>query len=150
MGKEIPLHNCWRISIKGTLLSSPAAANAIESPLFAPAKSKKGSANDKINIGFIGLGQQAIHLMNGFITIPEVRIVAGCDIYDIKRDRFEQRVNKYYADHKIKNKFTLYIRYEELLARPDIDAVVIATPDDRKSTRLNSSHNVISRMPSSA
>lgn len=88
-------------------------------------KAKKGSANDKINIGFIGLGQQAINLMNGFITIPEVRIVAGCDIYDIKRDRFEQRVNKYYADNKIKNKFTMYVRYEEMLARPDIDAVIV-------------------------
>ncbi|MBR6672897.1 MAG: gfo/Idh/MocA family oxidoreductase, partial [Alistipes sp.] len=48
----------------------------------APKKAKKGDANDKINIGFIGLGQQAIHLVNGFLTIPEVRVIAGCDIYD--------------------------------------------------------------------
>ncbi|MBQ3149087.1 MAG: Gfo/Idh/MocA family oxidoreductase [Alistipes sp.] len=95
----------------------------------APKKAKKGDANDKINIGFIGLGQQAINLMNGFITLDEVRVVAGADVYDIKRNRFEQRVNKYYADKGIKNKLDIYIDYQEILARPDIDAVVIATPD---------------------
>ena len=84
MSNNISRRNFLRLSALGTsAIMLPAAANAIESPLFAPAKGKKGSANDKINIGFIGLGQQAIHLMNGFITIPEVRIVAGCDIYDI-------------------------------------------------------------------
>lgn len=67
--------------------------------------------------------------MAGFITIPEVRIVAGCDVYDIKRDRFQNRVTKYYADKGIKNKLDMYIHYEELLARKDIDAVVIASPD---------------------
>ena len=129
MKNNISRRNFLRLSALGTsALILPSAANALEAPLFAPA-SKKGSANDKINLGFIGLGQQAINLMNGFITIPEVRVVAGADVYDIKRDRFEQRVNKYYADNKIKNKYTTYVRYEELLARPDIDAVVIATPD---------------------
>ncbi len=95
----------------------------------AAKKTKKTAANDFINIGFIGLGQQAIHLMNGFITIPEVRVIAGCDVYDIKRNRFFERVNKYYAEKGIKNKVDMYIHFEELLARPDIDAVVIATPD---------------------
>ena len=117
MSNHISRRNFLRLSALGTsAMMLPSAANAIESPLFAPTKGKKGSVNDTINIGFIGLGQQAINLMNGFITIPDVRIVAGADIYDIKRDRFEQRVNKYYAEHKIKNKYTTYVRYEELLA----------------------------------
>ena len=99
MSNNISRRNFLRLSALGTsALMIPSAANALEAPLFAPTKAKKGSANDKINIGFIGLGQQAINLMNGFITIPDVRVVAGADIYDIKRDRFEQRVNKYYAD----------------------------------------------------
>ena len=108
-------------------LIAPWSASA--TPVPVSGKSKKTEANDKINVGFIGLGQQAIHLMSGFITIPDVRIVAGCDVYDIKRDRFQNRVNKYYADKGIKNKLDMYIHYEELLARKDIDAVVIASPD---------------------
>ncbi|HJB85232.1 MAG TPA: Gfo/Idh/MocA family oxidoreductase [Candidatus Alistipes merdigallinarum] len=90
----------------------------------------KSSANDTINIGFIGLGQQAMHLLNGFITIDGVRVVAGCDVYDIKRARFEKRVKDYYTN-KGEKKCTvdLYEDYQDVLARPDIDAVVIATPD---------------------
>ncbi len=122
------------ISRRNFLRLSALGASAMLLPptvdaMVPAAKAKKGSVNDNINIGFIGLGQQAIYLMNGFITIPGVRIVAGCDIYDIKRNRFEELVNKYYADNKIKNKLQMYIRYEDLLAREDIDAVVIATPD---------------------
>ena len=112
-------------ALGASTLFIPRALTAAE----APKKVKKGDVNDKINIGFIGLGQQAIHLVNGFLTIPEVRVIAGCDIYDIKRDRFVQRVNKYYSEKGIKNKLDMYIKYEDLLAREDIDAVVIATPD---------------------
>ena len=106
-------------------LSFPSLSSAAQ----ATKKAKKTDANDYINLAFIGLGQQAIHLKNGFITIPDVRVVAGCDVYDIKRNRFEQQVNKYYADKGIKQKLDMYIDFEEVLARPDIDAVVIATPD---------------------
>ena len=112
-------------ALGASTLFIPRALTAAE----APKKAKKGDVNDKINIGFIGLGQQAIHLVNGFLTIPEVRVIAGCDIYDIKRDRFVERVNKYYAEKGIKNKLDMYIKYEDLLAREDIDAVGIATPD---------------------
>lgn len=92
-------------------------------------KSDKTTANDTINVGFIGLGQQAMHLLNGFITIEGVKVLAGCDVYDVKRARFDKRVKKYYADHNQKCKVDLYEDYQELLARPDIDVVVIATPD---------------------
>ena len=112
-------------ALGASTLLVPRALTAAE----APKKAKKGDVNNNINIGFIGLGQQAIHLVNGFLTIPEVRVIAGCDIYDIKRNRFVERVNKYYDEKGIKNKIDMYTQYEDLLAREDIDAVVIATPD---------------------
>ncbi len=88
------------------------------------------SANDKINIGFIGLGQQGMNLMNGFITMDKVRVVAGCDVYDVKRDRFIQRVTDYYRSKGEKKvNPDVYVDYQDLLARADIDAVVIAVPD---------------------
>ena len=95
----------------------------------APAVAKK-SANGKINMGFIGLGQQAMYLLSGFMSMDDVRVVAGCDVYDIKRDRFVYRVNKYYQEKGEKKvKVDVYEDYQDLLARPDIDAVVIAVPD---------------------
>ena len=112
-------------ALGASTLLVPRALTAAE----APKKAKKVDVNNNINIGFIGLGQQAIHLVNGFLTIPEVRVIAGCDIYDIKRNRFVERVNKFYAEKGIKNKLDMYTQYEDLLAREDIDAVVIATPD---------------------
>ena len=42
-------------------------------------QSFKGS-NDTLRIGFIGLGQQTINLMNGFSNIQRVQIVAGAEI----------------------------------------------------------------------
>ena len=43
------------------------------------AKRPKTEANDHVNLAFIGLGQQAMYLLNGFITLPGVKVVAGAD-----------------------------------------------------------------------
>ena len=96
----------------------------------APAPATRKSANGKIGMGFIGLGQQAMYLLSGFMSMEDVRVIAGCDVYDVKRDRFVKRVTKYYQEKGEKKvKVDVYEDYQDLLARPDIDAVVIATPD---------------------
>jgi len=87
------------------------------------------SANDNLNFGFIGMGQQAMFLLNGFINIEGVKVVAGCDVFGIKRTRFENRVNDFYTKKGTSVDVKTYERYQDLLARPDIDAVVIAVPD---------------------
>jgi predicted dehydrogenase len=84
---------------------------------------------EEITLGFIGLGQQAMFLLNGFINLEGVKVVAGCDVYGVKRNRFENRVNAFYTGKEKKVEVRTYEKYNELLARPDIDAVVIATPD---------------------
>ena len=86
-------------------------------------------ADKEITLGFIGLGRQAMFLLNGFIQLDGVKVVAGCDVYGVKRERFENRVNRHYAEKKEKVEINTYEQYEELLARKDIDAVVVATPD---------------------
>ncbi len=87
----------------------------------------KGEA--ALRLGFIGLGQQSMFLLKGFIQLPGVDVVAGCDVYGIKRQRFEQVTGNYYKKVKRDLKVDTYEKYQDLLARPDIDAVVIATPD---------------------
>jgi predicted dehydrogenase len=86
-------------------------------------------ANDQINLGFIGLGRQSMNLLNGFINVEGVKVLAGCDVYGIKRQRFEQRVNAFYKESGSSVNVRTYERYQDLLARTDIDAVVIASPD---------------------
>ncbi|MCF0167113.1 MAG: Gfo/Idh/MocA family oxidoreductase [Bacteroidales bacterium] len=123
-----------KLSRKDFLRVSAAGAGTLLFPEIisaAPsaAPKKKTAANDFINMAFIGLGQQAIHLMNGFKTLEDVRVVAGCDVYDIKRERFYRQITNYYAEKGIRQKVDMYVDFEDVLARPDIDAVVIATPD---------------------
>jgi predicted dehydrogenase len=83
----------------------------------------------EITMGFIGLGQQAMFLLNGFMNIEGVKVVAGCDVYGRKRTRFENRVNEFYSGKEKNVEVSSYERAAELLARQDINAVVIATPD---------------------
>ena len=86
-------------------------------------------ANDTIRIGFIGLGQQAINLLNGFNTIKDVKIVAGADVYGIKRKRFKLRLEEFQKQKKQSIEVETYKDYRKIIDRDDIHAVVIATPD---------------------
>jgi predicted dehydrogenase len=86
--------------------------------------------SDTINLGFIGLGRQAMYLLNGFLTIPGVRVISGSEVYAVKNQRFEQRLKEHYSKtSKRRVRVRTYERYQDLLAQKDIDAVVIATPD---------------------
>jgi len=87
------------------------------------------SANDTINMGFIGMGRQSMFLLNGFMGIEGVKVLAGSDVYGIKRQRFESRVNDFYKKKGTSVNVKTYEKYQDVLARKDIDAVVIAVPD---------------------
>ena len=90
---------------------------------------KSAAVNSEIRLGFIGMGQQSMFLLSGFLQIAGVQVLAGCDVYGIKRKRFEKRVAGFYAKAGKQVKVDTYEKFEDLLARTDIDAVVIAVPD---------------------
>ncbi len=92
-------------------------------------KKKENTDSGIIRLGFIGLGQQAMYLLSGYIGIPGVEVVAGCDVYGVKRERFLRRVNKHYAEQQKTVAVDVYENYKDLIAREDIDAVIIASPD---------------------
>jgi predicted dehydrogenase len=108
--------------IKKTLVGAAGLASL-------PLLQSYSGANDTIRIGFIGLGQQAINLLNGFSRIPGVQIVAGADVYGIKRQRFELRLKEFYQSKNESVDVKTYKDYRDIIDRKDIDAVVIATPD---------------------
>lgn len=84
----------------------------------------------QIRLGFIGVGRQAMGILNGMMKIPGVEVLACADVYEIKRERFKLRVNKISKElGKTSPKVDVYNDYKDLLARQDIDAVVIASPD---------------------
>lgn len=88
--------------------------------------------SDKINLGFIGLGKQGGILAKKFLSNTDVQIVAGAEVWLPKQEWFRGVVEKLYAEKREVNTYRgvkTYTNYQELIARKDIDAVVIATPD---------------------
>lgn len=95
-------------------------------PLF---KACTPPPSDTLRIGFIGLGRQSISLMNGFHRSRGIKIVGGADVYGIKRERFEMLVRQHQEEKEQSVDISTTENYQDLLAREDIDIVVIATPD---------------------
>jgi predicted dehydrogenase len=93
------------------------------------AKAPSGSDPKLVRLGFIGLGQQSMSLLAGFMQIPGVDIIAGADVYGVKRNRFEKRVLAFYKKNGKQGTPVTYEKYQDLLKHNDIDAVVIAAPD---------------------
>jgi predicted dehydrogenase len=87
------------------------------------------TSSEFIRLGFIGIGRQAMDLMNYFNQIPNVKIIAGCDVYGVKRQRFEKRVKAYNLEKGADFEVKTYEKYQDLLSNGDVDAVVIAVPD---------------------
>lgn len=89
----------------------------------------RSKTDSEVTLGFIGMGQQSMFLLNGFLQIPGVKVVAGCDVYGVKRQRFEKRVKDFYTKTGKEVKVDTYENSDDLLTRNDINAVVIAVPD---------------------
>lgn len=82
-------------------------------------------ANDRIALGFIGLGGMGTGHLQGFLGHPQVQVLAVCDVFEPHRLQAKRIVDGRYGNSDC----TAYRDYRDLLAREDIDAVVIATPD---------------------
>lgn len=87
------------------------------------------AANDKINLGLVGVGKQVYTLLNGIGKCRETVAVAACDVDQKKLDKFKAAAVENNKAKGISSAVDGYKYYRELLERKDIDAVVIATPD---------------------
>ncbi|MBM4045823.1 MAG: hypothetical protein FJ279_11965, partial [Planctomycetes bacterium] len=81
--------------------------------------------SNRITLGFIGAGGMATGHLNPLLALPEVQVVAVCDVHGGRRDVMVKRVHAKYGNTDC----TGYNDFRDLLARPDVDAVLIATPD---------------------
>jgi predicted dehydrogenase len=81
--------------------------------------------NDKINLGFIGLGRMGTIHLKPFLEFDDVRVTALCDVKKWHLDEAKKTVDVHYGNGDCNT----YNDYRELLARKDIDAIVTATPD---------------------
>ncbi|MBI3191626.1 MAG: Gfo/Idh/MocA family oxidoreductase, partial [Pedosphaera parvula] len=125
------------------------ASLAVAAPLILPGsvwgQNKRPAPSGRIAIGVIGVGVMGMGDMNSFLDLEDAQVVAVCDVdrlhYRDKdwgkgaaygREPAKKRVETYYAKENRGGTFKgcqAYSDFRELCARPDIDAVVVATPD---------------------
>jgi predicted dehydrogenase len=106
-----------------------ASAGMISIPIIIPSHvlglNSKTAPSDKINMGFIGTGQMGTGHVRSFIGYQDVQAVAVCDVRKEHRDRAKSLIDDKYGNSDCNT----YNDFRELLARKDIDAILMACPD---------------------
>jgi hypothetical protein len=111
-----------------------ATGAALAGPTIIPARVfGAGAPSNRIAIGMIGMGRQAMGAnLKPFLNSPDTQVVAVCDVDSWRLDRALKAVEDYYAKMKTSGTFKgckAYKDFRELLARNDIDAVMVSAPD---------------------
>lgn len=109
------------------------AAIAGAAPFILPSGLLGAEAPGKrITIGFIGTGKQGLGLLRACLPRSDVQVVAVSDVDTTRREHAKKLVETEYAKDTKSGQFKgceTFNDFRDLLARKDIDAVVIATPD---------------------
>lgn len=102
--------------------SAGAAAMLTSGPL---ARAARVPASERITVGVIGWGMQGPGNTKGFLAQPDCQVVAACEIDPKKMDAAVNTINQHYDNTDCKT----FRDYREMIARDDIDAIMIAIPD---------------------
>ncbi len=83
------------------------------------------AAGGRVAVGCIGTGERGRAVLSGFLPQKDVQVVAVCDVKTDQLGLSRDQVNKQYQNQDC----ATYGDFRELVARKDIDAFLIATPD---------------------
>lgn len=117
-------------------LQRTALLAGVAAPAIIPASALGGSGflppSERINVGLIGRGIMGRGHWRVLLGRKEAQVLAICDVDRTRREEGRQLADDTYAADRGRGTYracAAYNDYRELLARPDIDAVVIVTPD---------------------
>jgi len=117
--------------------AAAAATGMATAPGVVPAavlgKDDAVAPSERITLGFIGVGMMGQGHARCFLQYPQAQVVAVCDVDRWRREHTKSAVDQRYAALRPNGKHQGCRAYNdlcELLARRDIDAVVIATGDN--------------------
>lgn len=104
-------------------------------PLVSLAPSSAIGANDRIQIGIIGCGSRGQNALmpeiHQFSEEQNITITAVCDVWKQHRESAAQKTEEWYGKRARE-----FVDFREVLALPNLDAVVIAAPDHLHATLL--------------
>jgi predicted dehydrogenase len=83
-------------------------------------------ANDRLGVALVGSGRRGREVMKAMLATGRAELRAVADVYDVQRQR---------AAEMLGVKAPVTTAFEEALARPDVDAVLIGTPDHLHETQ---------------
>src|SRR5262245_57213063 len=115
-------HFSRREFLSATALAAVAAPTILTSRVFG--QENRPAPSERIAVGMIGVGWQGAGNMGNFLNNKACQVVAVCDVDKTHLDAAVDKVNNRYKNQDCK----AYHDFREMLARPDIDAVMIATP----------------------
>src|SRR5262249_17242500 len=116
--KHLPMNSWTRREFTKTLVLAGATT--------ALGAARAANANERVRLGFIGLGNRGDQVLDAFLKHPDAQVTAVCDLSQAYMDLAAQKAAtspKQYKD------------YRRLLEAKDVDAVVIATPDHWHATQ---------------
>ena len=115
---------------------SLAAVGACLFPTIVPRRvfgqSPNSAPSERIGLGLIGMGKQMTMHREGLVHRDDVQIIGVCDVDRFRRELAKSEIEQAYAAETGKSAYRGVAAVEdfrELLAMPEVDAVVIATPD---------------------
>ncbi|MEI7730454.1 MAG: Gfo/Idh/MocA family oxidoreductase [Verrucomicrobiota bacterium] len=113
-----------RSALAGAVLSVP---TIVPSSVFG-----QNAPNSRIGIGLVGMGLMMGGHQGNMLGRPDTQVLAVCDVDRSKREKQKAAVEQSYASKKGVGTYKgcdAYNEYEKVIARDDIDAVVVVTPD---------------------
>src|SRR5882757_6226198 len=106
-------------------LAGAAAAMPMIVPSSVFGQGEKPAPSDRITLGVVGWGWQGPSDAKAFMALKDCQLVAICDLDKQHLEAGITEVNTFYGTTGCKG----YHDYKEMIARPDIDAILMAVPD---------------------
>jgi len=119
------------ISRRAMLARSAAALGAATVvPASVLGREGQPAANDRIVLGAIGIGGRGSGVLRTMMQVPGVQVVANCDVRADRRETVKRMIDTHYGNRDCQT----YRDFIELLARTDVDAVLITTGSNWHAT----------------
>src|SRR5215475_4859279 len=103
---------------------------AVAAPTIIPAsalgRGAQAAPSERITLGVVGWGMQGPGNTDAFLRLKDCQVVAACDIDQNHLQAAVSTINGHYRNNDCKS----YHAYHEMMARKDIDAVMLAVPDN--------------------